>query len=310
MGHETADPGPRDVDAPFGLLGGTGLTPDAIARNAGTLAAALFHHTLHPAHHRLGHAWIKQGDPTVGSRAGKGISGAQPPGDVGAHQATAIGEHGVQLQQFQRREGEALAEGSHRRFDRLAHEIGLGLQLSGHGAWQVGVGRGIDAKGAHPLPKAIPLDVLHGLDHADVARNLKQGGEINHPIALTVVVEDRPTANRKAAVIDHLAVGINGPLLQGNGQIDRLEGGAGFIEVLHRPLAEEPRLELPEGIGVVGGGGGQGEDFAVAHIHHQGSPALGMPLLHLLDEGLLGHLLQPGIQGELQAQVIAIEGAR
>ena len=35
-----------------------------------------------------------------------------------------------------------------------------------------------------------------------------------------------------------------------------------------------------------------------------------MPLLHLLDEGLLGHLLQPGIEGELQAQVIAVEGAR
>ena len=32
-------------------------------------------------------------------------------------------------------------------------------------------------------------------------------------------------------------------------------------------------------------------------------------MLHLLDQGLLGHLLQAGIQGELQAQVIAIEGA-
>ena len=103
MGHETADPGPRDIDAPFGLLGGAGFTPNAISRNAGALTAALLNHTLHPAHHRLGDPWIEKGNPTVRGRAGEGIPGAQPPGDVGAHQATAIGEHGVQLQQFQRR---------------------------------------------------------------------------------------------------------------------------------------------------------------------------------------------------------------
>ena len=32
-------------------------------------------------------------------------------------------------------------------------------------------------------------------------------------------------------------------------------------------------------------------------------------MLHLLNQGLLGHLLQAGIEGELEAQVVAVEGA-
>ena len=35
-----------------------------------------------------------------------------------------------------------------------------------------------------------------------------------------------------------------------------------------------------------------------------------MPLLHLLGQGQLGHLLQTGIEGQLQAQVVAIEHPR
>ena len=99
-------------------------------------------------------------------------------------------------------------------------------------------------------------------------------------------------------------------LLQGQGQVDRLEGGSGFVEVLHGPFAKETGRILPELIGVVGGTGGEREDLAVAHIHHQGHPPLGAPLLHLLSQGQLGHLLQAGIKGQLQAQVVAVEHPR
>ena len=62
-------------------------------------------------------------------------------------------------------------------------------------------------------------------------------------------------------------------------------------------------------VGVVGGRGRQGQEFPVTHIHDQGHASLRFPATHLAHKGLLGHLLQGGIQGELQPQVITEQGA-
>ena len=148
------------------------------------------------------------------------------------------------------------------------------------------------------------------MHHAHVAGHLQHGRQIHHAIAPAVVVKDRPAANCHRAGVIHRGAGINRMLLQGQGQVDRFKGGSGFVEVLHGPFAKETGRILPELIGVVGGTGGEGEDLAVTHIHHQGHPPLGTPLLHLLGQGQLGHLLQAGIQRQLQAQVVAVEHPR
>ena len=106
------------------------------------------------------------------------------------------------------------------------------------------------------MPEARRLDATHRLDHADVAGDLQHRGEINHPIPLAVVVEDRPAANGELTGVIHLAGGINGVFLQGDRQVDRFEGGARFVEVLDRPFPEEPGLVIPELVGVVGRCGG------------------------------------------------------
>ena len=150
---------------------------------------------------------------------------------------------------------------------------------------------------------------MHGLHHGHVAGHLQHRGEVDQAVALAVVVEDRPAPDGELAAVIHLAGWVNGVLLQSNGQVDRLKSGSRLVEVLHGPFPEQPRLEVPEAVWVVGGGGGQGHHLPIAHVHHQGHAALGLPLLHLLGEGQLGHLLQAGIQRELQAQIVAVEHA-
>ena len=114
---------------------------------------------------------------------------------MGAHQAAAIGEHGVQLQQFQGGERKALPKGGHRRLDWLAHEVAPVFQFPGHRSRQVGVGGGIDAQGLEPAPELLPLHMGHRLNHAYVAGNLQHGGEVNHPVRPAVVVENWPAAD-------------------------------------------------------------------------------------------------------------------
>ena len=166
------------------------------------------------------------------------VTGAQAAGDVGTNQPAAVGDHGVQLQQLQRREREALPEGGCSRFDRLGEEIIAALELAGYGPGEIRIGDGVNANGMEPAPVHSRLEVVHGVHHANVARHLQHGGEIQHSVGPVVVVEDRPAANRHRAGVIHRGVGINHTLLQGQGQVDRLKGGARFVEVLHRPFAK------------------------------------------------------------------------
>ena len=159
-----------------------------------------------------------------------------------------------------------------------------------------------------PLPESLPLEPAHDLHHADIAGNLEQRRQIDDPIGPPIGIEDRPATNAELADVIDRGIGIDRLFLQGQGEVDRLEGGPRFIEILHRPFAEQTRVVFPKTVGVVTGAGGKGQYFAVAGIHHQGGATLGVPLLHLTGKGLLGHLLQPGIQGELQTQIVAVEG--
>ena len=227
---------------------------------------------------------------------------------MGTHQASAVGKHAVKLDQLEGREREALAEGGCSRLNRPASEVGAALQLTRHGPRQIGIGHFIDAEGVQPLPVALAVEVRHGLHHAHVARHLQHRGKINLTMAAVVGIEDRPTADRELTSVVDAAVGIDRLLLQGQGEVDRFEGRARFVEILHRPFTEQAGIEFPVGVGFIGGSGGQGQEFAVAGIQHKGSPALGTPLLDLFGQGLLGHLLKPGVQGELKTEVIAVEG--
>ena len=67
-----------------------------------------------------------------------------------------------------------------------------------------------------------------------------------------VVVVDRPTADGEPSdVVDSIS-GTDRFLLKCQSQIDRLEGGAGFIKILHGPFTEQGRCKTPVAIGVVG----------------------------------------------------------
>ena len=121
----------------------------------------------------------------------------------------------MQLQQLQRRERKALAEGRRGRLDRLAEELVAALEFAGHRAGQVRIGNGVDADGVEPAPIEGRFELVHGMHHAHVAGHLQHGRQIHHAIAPAVVVENRPAANGHRAGVIHLGVGINDILLEG-----------------------------------------------------------------------------------------------
>ena len=124
-----------------------------------------------------------------------------------------------------------------------------------------------------------------------------------------VVVVNGPAADGERSLVINGAAAAERFGLQGDGQVDGLKGGAGFIEILHSPFAKQAGLELPKPVGVIGGHRGQGQQLAVAGIHHQGRPPFGLPLLNLTQQFLLRDPLQARVEGELQAQVIAMHAA-
>ena len=70
---------------------------------------------------------------------------------------------------------------------------------------------------------------------------------------LIPVVVQCPGLHHNTARVMHRAVPVDHPFLKGNGQIDGLEGGAGFIQVFHRPPTKMPGIGLPETAGVKAG---------------------------------------------------------
>ena len=132
------------------------------------------------------------------------------------------------------------------------------------------------------------------------------------------VVEPAP-----ALAVDRLAQ-VHLVLLQGDGGGEDLHGGPGLVAVLHRvhpargllpvlvlavllllrrgPFRFAAPNEFPgqDVVGVEGGGAGHGQDLAGVGIHHHRVGVGWMALLHAFRQGLLGEVLDGGVDGQLQ----------
>ena len=125
-----------------------------------------------------------------------------------------------------------------------------------------------------------------------------------------VVVGDQPTTDHQLAHVIHPIRRLNGAVLEDQSQVDRLERRAGFIEILNGPFPKPPCREIPVAVGVIGGCRCQHQQLTIGGIHHDCGALLGFPLGNLLSKSFERHLLEPGIQRQLQAQIIAIKGSR
>ena len=119
----------------------------------------------------------------------------------------------MQLHQLQRRQGETLTKGCCCRLNRLGRELLLGFQLTGNSPRQIRIRTSVDAQSMHPGPIQVIVQLAHRLDHADIARHLKNLGEINQAIGFLVVVVNRPATNGELTDVVNAAVGLNRLLL-------------------------------------------------------------------------------------------------
>ena len=239
--HKTADLGSRQINPIECFLSRPGFATNAIARCLHTFAAALLHHGFHPGHHRAGHLRRQQRCPAGFSGWRECIAGAKPSGDVGTHQTSAIGQHPMQLNQFQRREREPLTEGGGSRLNRVGDELLFRLELTRHSPRKIRVRTTINSETIHPVPVGVVIEAPHRLHHSDIAGHLEDRGEIHQTMGLLVVVVDRPPADGELTDVVHTVRGTNRFLLERQGQIDRLEGGPGLVEILDGPLPEPSR---------------------------------------------------------------------
>ena len=147
----------------------------------------------------------------------------------------------MKLDQFQRGEREPLTEGCGSRLNRMGDELLFCLELTGNSPRKIRVRTPINPKTIHPVPVGVVIQALHRLHHADVAGHLQDLGEIHQTVGFLVVVVDRPTADGELTDVIHTVFGADRFLLKRQSQIDRLEGGPGFVEILHGPLTESCR---------------------------------------------------------------------
>ncbi|MEL0211474.1 MAG: hypothetical protein VW891_13020, partial [Novosphingobium sp.] len=101
MGDEARDLGPGDVDAIASLLSCAGFAANAVTGDLNAASTAFLHHGLHPIQDGLRDGRSDQLHPRRGRGAGKVVARAQSPSDVRTDQLAAVGQHGVQLNQFQ-----------------------------------------------------------------------------------------------------------------------------------------------------------------------------------------------------------------
>ena len=120
----------------------------------------------------------------------------------------------MELNKLERRQREALPECCGCWLDRLSRELFLGLQLARDRTWKVCIRLCIEPKPAQPVPIIRRTHFAHRLDHADIARHLKHSCKIHDPIALAVVIANRPATNGEGPTVVNRLIGLDHTFLQ------------------------------------------------------------------------------------------------
>ena len=142
------------------------------------------------------------------------MTSSQSSGDMRTHKPPAIRDQCVELNKFERGQGEALTECGGRWLDGLRRELFFGLQLTRYRTWKIGIRLRIEPKPAQPVPIIRRTHFAHRLDHADIARHLKHSCKIHDPIALAVVIANRPTTNGEGPTVVNRLIGLDHTFLQ------------------------------------------------------------------------------------------------
>ena len=214
-------------------LGGAGLAADAVARLVGVLAAAA----------RGGDHALQDGPAAVAGlladhlahQGGLGGLDLGPAGvghrldHIGLVQVAPVDDGGEGGDHLQGGNGEALAEGGHRQVH-IGHGLPAPVQadlLSG----QINARRLGHAEGLEVVVELLHPQPLADLDEGGVAGVLHRLGQGLHPVALPLGAVDgvaHPGQAVGAGAVEGVVL-IHHPLLQGGGQHQGLEGGAGLI---------------------------------------------------------------------------------
>ena len=160
------------------------------------------------------------------------------------------------------------------------------------------------------------------------------------PVAAVVGTADGVVADGHGAAAVKGAAGVHRPLLQGHGQGEDLGRGAGLVGVVHRLVAPLLQLQLPQllpvgvgvllvrgggillvhlgqlllefavidlpvGVHVVGGAGGDGQDGPALGVHnHPRGPVLGPVFGDHVLQAPLHVVLDGAVQGQLEAVAV------
>ena len=118
-------------------------------------------------------------------------------------------------------------------------------------------------------------------------------------IAVTVRIADGGLVVLPYALftIKHL-IGLDHALGQGRGHQKRLDGGPLLQGVHGQTAAPHGRLIFAVGIGVEERILGPGQNFTRGHVHHQAAAPFAAKLDHGLGQGVLGEILNLGVQGQ------------
>ena len=92
--------------------------------------------------------------------------------------------------------------------------------------------------------------------------------------------------------------GPDGMGIQSPGGHENLKGGARLQAIGDGAVAPGKFRELPEMVGIHGGGLGHGQNFSGLRTHYQGHAVFGVPFFHPRVQFLFGDILDSAVQGE------------
>ena len=309
------------------LLAGAALTAHPIAPDLGIAPAAVLHHGLHHAAHDLG--GLRPDDLPPAHRVDvlqyAAVRVQDVADEIGLHELSAVhhGAHGCG--HFHVGDLAALAKGTGRQLHR-AHAVGGVVQALFRLGGQVDAGGLPQTKGGEIIAEGFLAQPGTDLDKALVAGVFQRLRYGLAAVALVIGTVEPGACHRDGVPAVKGGMGAHSPGIQRGGAGDELEHAARLVQVAdgfvaplgllgqlqcRRALFAGERVHpLPGGVvvndaglvGVVGRGGGHGQNRPGVHVHHDAhSPCRHMVLPDGIGQGVFEVVLDAGIDGQPQA---------